>query len=92
MLSPGQPGAATPSPASPPAQVASSMQLIVHAGESLTGIANRNYPQDQKIDLLAVILANPAIAYENTIYPGQKLYLPEVNFANQTIRLQNNLL
>jgi hypothetical protein len=93
-LSPVQPSPTAPSSPPPPApaQVASGSQLVVHAGQSLTGIANRNYPQNRKIGLLAVFLANPAIAYEDTIYPGQKLYLPEVNFANQTIRLHNHLL
>jgi hypothetical protein len=42
--------------------------------------------------LIAVILANPAIASEDRIHPGQILYLPEINLAKQTIRLADNLL
>jgi len=42
--------------------------------------------------LVAVILANPTIASEDRIHPGQILYLPEINLAKRTIRLADNLL
>lgn len=92
-FSPDQPGAASSSSPRPaaPTQVSSGSKLVVQAGDSLTRIVNRNYPENQKIGLGAVILANPAIVREDTIHPGQNLFLPEINFANQTIRLQNNL-
>lgn len=91
-LSPDQPGAAPPSSPRPaaPTQVSPGSKLVVQAGQSLTRIVNQNYPENQKIAMGAVILANPAIVREDTIYPGQTLFLPEINFANQTIRLQNH--
>ena len=93
-LSLGQPGDAplsSPRPAAP-TQVSSASKQVVQVGESLTRIVDRNYPENQKMGMVAVILANPAIASEDTIHPGQILYLPEINFAKQTIRLENNLL
>jgi LysM repeat protein len=92
-LSPALPAAATQSSPGPatPAQVSSGSKLVVQPGESLTRIVNRNYPENHKIGLSAVILANPAIIGEDTIYPGQVLSLPEINSDNQTIRLENNL-
>ena len=80
----------SPRPAAP-GQVSSASRLVVQAGESLTRIANRNYPENRNLAILAVILANPAVAREDIIHPGQILYLPEINFAKQTIRLQDNL-
>ena len=90
---PGQPSEATLSstrPAAPP-QVSSASKLVVQAGANLTRIVARNYPENQKISMAAVILANPAITIENKIHPGQRLYLPEINFTKQTIRLEDNL-
>ncbi len=52
---------------------------------------NQNYAADKKLGLVALILANPEIANEDLIYPGQVLYLPEVNFDKKTIRLKDNL-
>jgi hypothetical protein len=92
-FSPAQPGAAPPSSPRPaaPTQVSSGSKLVVQTGQSLTRIIERNYPENQKIGMGAVILANPTIVREDIIYPGQTLFLPEINFANQTIRLQNHL-
>jgi hypothetical protein len=93
-VSAGQPGIATlSSPRSAaPAQVASGSKLVIQDGENLTRIVNWNYSENQKLGMAAVILANPEIVSEDTIYPGQTLFLPEINFTNQTIRLKNNLL
>ncbi len=66
-------------------------QLIAKAGENLTRIAARHYPDDKRLGLVAIILANPSITNEDMIYPGQALSLPEVNFTKRTIRLGDNL-
>jgi len=76
-------GAPAPSPR------ATSAQLIAQAGDSLNRIANRNYPDDKKLGLVALILANPEITNENKILPGQTLYLPEISFDKETIRLRD---
>jgi hypothetical protein len=89
-FSPAQSGAVPPSSPAP-TQVSSGSKLVVQAGQSLTRIVDRNYPENQKIGMGAVILANPTIVREDIIYPGQTLFLPAINFANQTIRLQNHL-
>ena len=83
-------GAPAPSPRPTPAQVLSaSAQLIAQAGDSLNRIANRNYPDNKKLGLVALILANPEITNENKILPGQTLYLPEISFDKETIRLRD---
>jgi hypothetical protein len=63
--------------------------LIAQAGESLGRIANRSYPANNKLGLVALILANPEIDNENKIFAGQALYLPEINFPKETIRLKD---
>jgi LysM domain len=64
-------------------------QLITQAGESLGLIANERYPANNKLGLVALILANPKINNEDKIFPGQTLYLPEINFLKETIRLKD---
>jgi hypothetical protein len=91
---PSQPGEAPMSSPQSPAQpqVSSASKLVVQAGANLTRIVGRNYPENPKMGMVAVILANSAIASEDEIHPGQRLSLPEINFTKQTIRLENNLL
>jgi type II secretory pathway predicted ATPase ExeA len=48
------------------------------------------YPDDQEIAYDAVILANPRIANEDIIYPGQNLSLPKIDKEDQVITLSNN--
>ena len=83
-------GTPLPSPGPAPAQVPpAARQLIPQAGESLGRIANRSYPANNKLGLAALILANPEIDNEDKILPGQALYLPEINFPKETIRLKD---
>ena len=83
-------GAPAPSPRPTPAQVLSaSAQLITHAGDSLNHIAARDYPENKKLGLVALILANPEITNESKIVPGQTFYLPEISFDKETIRLKD---
>ena len=81
-----------PSPGSSPARVApASTELITQAGDTLSRIVNRHYPDNKKLGLVALILANPELTNENKILPGQALYLPEINSDKETIRLRDNL-
>ena len=83
-------GTPAPSPMATPAQVLSvSTQLIAQAGDSLNRIVNRNFPDNKKLGLVALILANPEITNENKILPGQTFYLPEISFDKETIRLRD---
>jgi type II secretory pathway predicted ATPase ExeA len=83
-------GAPAPSPMPTPAQVPSvSSQLIAQAGDSLNRITNRNYPDNKKMGLAALILANPELINDKKIFPGQTLYLPEISFDKETIRLRD---
>jgi len=80
----------SPEPEPTPAQVPpAASQLIAQAGESLGRLANRSYPANNKLGLEALILANPEIDNEDKIFPGQTLYLSEINFPKETIRLKD---
>jgi hypothetical protein len=84
-------GTPPPSPGPAPAQIPpAARQLIAQAGEGLTRIANRSYPANNKLGFAALILANPEIENEDKIFPGQALYLPEINFPKETIRLKDH--
>jgi len=81
-----------PSPGSSPARVApASSELITQAGDTLSRLVNRHYPDNKKLGLVALILANPELTNENTILPGQALYVPEINSDKETIRLRDKL-
>jgi type II secretory pathway predicted ATPase ExeA len=82
-------GGTPPAPPAPAEVPQAARQLIAQAGESLGRIANRSYPANNKLGLVALILANPEIDNENRIFPGQALYLPEINFNKETIRLKD---
>jgi type II secretory pathway predicted ATPase ExeA len=66
-----------------------SNELITQAGDTLSRIVNRRYPDDKKLGLVALLLANPELNSENKVKPGQALYLPEINPEKGTIRLQD---
>ena len=84
--------APAPSHGSSPARVSpASTELITQAGDSLSRIVNRHYPDNKKLGLVALILANPELTNENMILPGQALYLPEINSDKETIRLRDKL-
>ena len=81
-----------PSPGASPARVSSaSTELIIKAGDNLSHIVSRNYPDNKKLGLIALILANPGLTNENNILPGQALDLPGINSDKGTIRLRDNL-
>jgi type II secretory pathway predicted ATPase ExeA len=63
--------------------------LTVKGGESLMGLAAQYYPDNKKLGLEAIILANPQVANIDIIHPGQTLNLPAINFLKQTIRLKD---
>jgi type II secretory pathway predicted ATPase ExeA len=83
-------GPPAPSPMDAPAQfLSASTQLKAQAGDSLNRIVNRNFPDNKKLGLVALILANPEIADENKILPGQTFYLPEISSDKARIRLRD---
>jgi LysM repeat protein len=82
-------GTPPPSPEPAPQVPPAPSQLIAQAGDSLGRIANRSYPADNRLGLDALILANPEIDNEGKIFPGQVLFLPEINFPKETIRLKD---
>ncbi len=69
----------------------SSSYRITKEDKSLTSIAARRYPGHEKMGIEAIILANPEIANENLIYPGQILHLPQIDFADNRIRWGDGL-
>ena len=83
-------GTPPPAPEPAPAQVPPApSQLIAQGGDSLGRIASRRYPDDNQLGLDALILANPEIDNEGKIFVGQVIYLPEINFPKETIRLKD---
>ena len=57
-----------------------SISYRVTAGDkNLSGIVTKHYPYNRKLGFTAIILANPEIAVENMIFPGQNLYLPKMD-------------
>ena len=82
----------TPPPAAepaPPQVPPAARQLVVQVGEGLSQIANQRYPADNQLGLDALILANPEINDIDKIFPGQVLYLPEIDLPKETIRLKD---
>ncbi|MDD3579450.1 MAG: AAA family ATPase [Desulfobacca sp.] len=65
--------------------------IKVRANDNLTKIASTHYPDDVDLGLEAILLANPETTNEDLIYPGQKLNLPLINPADQTIILREHL-
>ncbi len=55
----------------------------------MSQIANQRYPADNQLGLDALILANPEINDIDKIFPGQVLYLPEIDLPKETIRLKD---
>ena len=68
-----------------------STQVMARAGEGLTRLAAKYYPENKKLGLVAMILANPKITNEDVILKGQALYLPAINLSKETIRLKDGL-
>lgn len=62
-------------------------QVEVETNDTLSRIAARWFPDQEELGLVALLLANPHYIGENQILAGQKLNLPLINPANQTIQL-----
>lgn len=58
---------------------------------NLGKIVAAHYPKNKKFGFVAIILANPQITAEDSIYPGQILTLPEINKTNKIIKLNDCL-
>jgi general secretion pathway protein A len=62
---------------------------------NLTKIVAKHYPGHKTFGFVAIILANPQITDEGSIFPGQELFLPKINQNGKVIMLndrQNYLL
>ncbi len=64
-------------------------QVEAENNDTLIQIARRWFPEQERLGLLALVLANPQALREDQIFAGQKLNLPGINPADQTIRLQD---
>jgi hypothetical protein len=65
--------------------------MKVEENDTLNAIAARYFPKQLELGLVALILANPReINNEDQIFPGQKLYIPEIDPANRMIRIKRN--
>jgi hypothetical protein len=89
----GEPGpspAPSPVPSTSPKVASAPTELIAQKGDVLNRIVGQKYPENRKLGLAAIILANPQITDEDKVYSGQVLYLPEIHFAKQQIRLKDH--
>jgi hypothetical protein len=58
---------------------------------NLTKIAAKHYKDKKAIGFVAIILANPQLTDEDSIFPGQELLLPKVKPNEKVIILNDNL-
>lgn len=65
-------------------------KIIIKKGETLAMIASKQYPDNPKLGLEAILLTNPEVVDKNKIYPGQTIVLPELDTANQIIQVHEN--
>ena len=75
-------------PAQEPTPAVIPNQVIVQKGDYLTRIAYGHYG-NSGLGLLAIILANRDEISNDLVYPGQNLYIPEIDKRQQTMRLQD---
>lgn len=66
-------------------------QVQVESNDNLTLIANRWFPGQKELGMVALVLANPQTLNSNLIFPGQKLNLPLINPGNQTIQMKEGI-
>jgi general secretion pathway protein A len=66
-------------------------QVQVEYNDNLTLIANRWFPGQRELGLVALVLANPQTLNSNLIHPGQKLNLPLIDPDNQTIQMKEGI-
>jgi len=64
-------------------------QIKIKKGETLSKIIAQHYPENQQIGLIAILLANPEISEDYTIYAGQVIKLP-LELTDNIIKLQDN--
>ncbi|MBU4233470.1 MAG: AAA family ATPase [Proteobacteria bacterium] len=77
--------------ASFPVQASRPSQVEVKDNDNLTLIAKRWFPQQMKLGVVALLLANPQNLNANLIFPGQKLNLPQIDPVNQTIQMKEGI-
>jgi LysM repeat protein len=65
-------------------------QIKIKKGETLSKIIGQNYPENQQIGLIAIMLANPEISKDYMIYAGQVIKLPQIDLTDNIIKLQDN--
>lgn len=66
-------------------------QVQVDYNENLTLIANRWFPGQRELGMVALVLANPQTLNSNLIFPGQKLNLPLIDPGNQIIQMKEGI-
>jgi LysM repeat protein len=65
-------------------------QIKIKKGATLSKIIGQNYPENQQIGLIAIMLANPEISKDYMIYAGQVIKLPQIDLTDNIIKLQDN--
>jgi type II secretory pathway predicted ATPase ExeA len=88
---PSEPQVDAPVPVKPQPVEPAIKHVIPHAGDTLSHIATRYYPEDSRLGEVAIILQNPRITNENLVVSGAALTLPKINFKNHIIQLQDKL-
>jgi type II secretory pathway predicted ATPase ExeA len=66
-------------------------QVTVQEGDTLTGVAAELSPKNVELGMVAILLANPNITNTDRIFLGQKLTLPVINSADNSISIRDNL-
>ena len=77
--------------ASSPVQASRPWQVQVEHNDNLTLIANRWFPGQRELGMVALVLANPQTLNSNLIFPGRKLHLPLIDPGNQTIQMKEGI-
>ena len=67
-------------------------QVEVKGNDNLTLIAQRWFPGQRELGLVALLMANPQNLNANLIIAGQKLNLPRIDPVNQTIQMKEGIL
>ena len=66
-------------------------KIVTQAGETLSKIASKHFPEDPKFGIVAIMLQNPNVTDENKIKSRDVLYLPNINIKKRTIQLKDNI-
>jgi general secretion pathway protein A len=78
--------------ASSQVQASRPWQVEVKGNDNLTLIAQRWFPGQRELGLVALLMANPQNLNANLIIVGQKLNLPRIDPVNQTIQMKEGIL